>query len=112
MLTMLDSAVLRSTRYVEFPTVVSIAAVGLNIILNYALIFGHWGFPELGLAGAAYATLISRIVESVLIVGAVYRGKLPEAGGVKELSSFSKTRCVPFLRMITPIVLTELVWVL
>jgi Na+-driven multidrug efflux pump len=39
-----------------------------------------------------YATLISRIVESALIVGAVYRGKLPGAGGVKALSSFSKAR--------------------
>lgn len=76
--------------------IVSIAAVGMNIILNYALIFGHWGFPALGLAGAAYATLISRIVESALIVGAVYRGKLPGAGGIKELSLFSKTLCIPF----------------
>lgn len=112
MLTMLYSAVLRSTGHVKFPMAVSIAAVGLNIVLNYALIFGHWGFPELGLAGAAYATLISRIVESALIVGAVYRGKLPGAGGIKALSSFSKTRSIPFLRTIAPIVLTELVWVL
>ncbi|WP_339189416.1 MULTISPECIES: MATE family efflux transporter [unclassified Paenibacillus] len=112
MLTMLYSAVLRSSGHVKYPMIVSIAAVGMNIILNYALIFGHWGFPELGLAGAAYATLISRIVESALIVGAVYRGKLPGAGGIKELSSFSKALCIPFLRTIAPIVLTELVWVL
>lgn len=96
MLTMLYSAVLRSSGHVKYPMIVSIAAVGMNIILNYALIFGHWGFPELGLAGAAYATLISRIVESALIVGAVYRGKLPGAGGIKELSSFSKALCIPF----------------
>lgn len=112
MLTMLYSAVLRSTGHVKYPMFVSLAAVGLNIVLNYALIFGHWGFPELGLAGAAYATLISRIVESALIVGAVYRRKLPGAGGIKALSSFSKVRSVPFLRTITPIILTELVWVL
>lgn len=31
----------------------------LNVFLNYAMIFGHWGFPEMGIAGAAYSTLIS-----------------------------------------------------
>lgn len=112
MLTLLYSAVLRSTGHVKYPMGVSIAAVGLNIILNYAFIFGHFGFPELGLAGAAYATLISRIVESALIVGAVYRRKLPGSGGIKELSSFSKELSIPYLRIIAPIVLTELVWVL
>ncbi len=30
-----------------------------NIVLNYAMIFGHWGLPEMGIAGAAYATIIS-----------------------------------------------------
>lgn len=112
MLTMLYSAVLRSTGHVKYPMMVSVAAVGLNIVLNYALIFGHFGFPELGLAGAAYATLIARLIESALIVGAVYRGRLPGAGGIRELCSVSKVRSIPFLRTIAPIVLTELVWVL
>ncbi len=34
----------------------------LNILLNYAMIFGHFGFPEMGIAGAAYATLASGFV--------------------------------------------------
>ncbi|MCK6602153.1 MAG: MATE family efflux transporter [Bacteroidetes bacterium] len=38
-----------------------------NIILNYALIYGHWGFPELKLEGAAWATLVSRIIMLILI---------------------------------------------
>lgn len=39
----------------------------LNVGLNYLLIFGKFGFPELGLVGAGYATLISRIVMPILI---------------------------------------------
>jgi Na+-driven multidrug efflux pump len=38
-----------------------------NVLLNYLLIFGNLGFPELGVVGAAYATLISRILEFVLL---------------------------------------------
>lgn len=77
MLTMLYSAVLRSTTHVKLPMSVSLFAVGLNILLNYMLIFGKWGFPELGLEGAAIATSLSRAVECVMIVGAVYLFKLP-----------------------------------
>jgi MATE family multidrug resistance protein len=47
-----------------------ITGIGLlsNIVLNYALIFGHWGFSSMGLEGAAYATNISRIIMAVLMM--------------------------------------------
>lgn len=47
------------TRYPMYTTIV---ANILNIVFNYLLIFGKFGFPELGIVGAAYGTLISRIV--------------------------------------------------
>jgi len=42
----------------------------LNVILNYLLIFGHWGLPEMGAAGAALSSLISRVfmVFGILII--------------------------------------------
>ncbi|MHA7828480.1 MAG: MATE family efflux transporter, partial [Roseovarius sp.] len=36
---------------------ITVAAVGLNVVVNHALIFGNWGFPELGVRGAAIASL-------------------------------------------------------
>lgn len=48
---------------------ISIAANALNIFLNYLLIFGKWGFPELGLVGAGIATLISRVVMALMMAG-------------------------------------------
>lgn len=44
----------------KVPMIVSVSMNILNIILNYLLIFGKFGFPELGLLGAGIATLIAR----------------------------------------------------
>ncbi len=44
----------------------------LNILLNYLLIYGKFGFPELGLNGAGWATLISRVVMGLWMAGYVY----------------------------------------
>lgn len=50
------------------PMIVSIFANLLNVGLNYMLIYGKWGAPALGLNGAGYATLISRIVMFMLMI--------------------------------------------
>ena len=38
-----------------------------NIVFNYALIYGHWGFPQLGIAGAAWGTVASQYVQAILL---------------------------------------------
>jgi len=45
----------------------SLAAMPINILLNWLLIFGHWGFPRLELAGAGWATLITRTILFVVL---------------------------------------------
>lgn len=50
---------LSMTRYPMYATIV---ANILNVVFNYLLIFGKFGFPEMGIVGAAYGTLISRII--------------------------------------------------
>ena len=54
---------------------VTLAAVGLNIAVNWALIFGNWGFPELGAQGAAVATITIQVVSLILL--GLYAGLLP-----------------------------------
>ncbi len=51
------------------PMWIVLGANALNIFGNYLLIFGHWGMPELGLNGAGLATLVSRILSAMVMVG-------------------------------------------
>lgn len=50
------------------PMWIMIGGNAFNILGNYLLIFGHWGFPELGLMGAGLSTALSRVLMAVAIV--------------------------------------------
>ena len=56
----------------------SIAGNVTNVVLDYAMIFGHWGFPEMGIAGAAIATVISGFVAPAILFVLYFSPKLRE----------------------------------
>lgn len=62
------SSTLRETGETIMPMIAGVIAVFVNLVFNYLLIFGNFGFPQLGVIGAAVATLISRIVETVIVI--------------------------------------------
>ena len=70
------SSTLRETGVTLVPMGAGIAAVFVNLILNYILIFGHFGAPAMGVEGAALATVISRFVELTIV--AVWTHTHPE----------------------------------
>jgi len=51
----------------KYPMYATIIANFINILLNYLLIFGSWGFPKMGIVGAAVGTLISRIIMVIFL---------------------------------------------
>jgi len=61
------SSTLRECGQTKVPMVASVSAVLVNLIFNYILIFGHFGAPKMGVAGAAAATVLSRYVELVIV---------------------------------------------
>ena len=63
------SGTLRETGQTVVPMVGGIVAVLTNLVLNYVLIFGHFGAPAMGVRGAALATVISRFVELAVVAG-------------------------------------------
>lgn len=75
----LESA-LRSVGHANLPTVIGLLAVLLNAGLNALLIFGLFGFPELGVVGAALGTSIARVSQTLILFAVVrvkYRYILP-----------------------------------
>ena len=71
------SASLRSADKVVYPMAVTAVVNVLNIVGNYALIFGRWGCPQLGVEGAAIATAASRAVATVLLAVIHFRKHIP-----------------------------------
>lgn len=63
------SSTLRETGKAFVPMASGICAVFVNLFLNYVLIFGHFGAPEMGVNGAALATVISRFLELAIVAG-------------------------------------------
>lgn len=59
---------LRSVGTVKISFAISVVSLFINVGINYVLIFGKFGFPEMGIRGAAIGTLIARIVEFVIVV--------------------------------------------
>ncbi len=71
------SAALRSANKAIYPMMVAVLVNILNIIGNYSLIFGKFGFPELGVEGAAISTAFSRGVSMVILFVILFRKYIP-----------------------------------
>ena len=62
------SSISRECGETKIPMIGSIAAIGVNLVLDYGLIFGRLGMPNMGVAGAAVATLIAKSIEAAVVI--------------------------------------------
>lgn len=103
---------LRETGETALPMYASIASVFVNLIFNYLLIFGKFGFPMLGIAGAAYATVLSRYVELaiILIYTHTHIAKHPFASGLFSTLRIPGTIVREISIKGMPLLINELLW--
>lgn len=101
---------LRATQQTRLPLYASATALVTNTFLNYVLIFGKFGMPELGVKGAALATCIARLIEMCLILYVVFIRKNIIAGSFSEFFSYTKVLAVKIVKNALPTTANETLW--
>ena len=96
---------IRCMNHSEYPLFASGAAAVINTVLNFLLIFGHCGFPEMGVAGAAIASVISQLVNLIIMIW-LYR-KVCHFNFDMHMTG---TEWKQYIIMLTPLIMNELLW--
>lgn len=107
----------RSVERSKYPMFISFLVIIINTCLNYVLIFGKFGFPELGVDGAAIATVVARVFEFVIILFIYISPKNPVRSNIDDYRNvFYSPRTIaevkPFLLMAMPLCICDMVWAL
>jgi putative MATE family efflux protein len=100
----------KTTQQVRLPMVVSMVVFCSNTLINYVLIFGKFGLPALGVAGAAIGTVSARILESVIDVYFAFRRQNVFCGSVRSYFGWDPELIRRVIRNATPTTVNELLW--
>ena len=108
--TQLLLAALRSVEVVRIAMCLSVVTFFVNCGINYVLIYGRFGAPELGARGAAIGTLIARIIEcTVLIVFVVKKEKRLNLK-LKDYLQFDRVLCRDYFKITAPMLVVQGLW--
>ena len=112
MLTNVYTSTLRECGETVLPMRAGIIAVLVNLVFNYLLIYGKFGFPKLGIAGAAIATVLSRYIEMGIVIFRTHRGikKYPYFSGVYRTMRVPSSDAKRIIIKGTPLLMNETMW--
>lgn len=102
--------ILRSTGTVKISVLVYSVSLVVNFICNYALIFGKFGFPAMGIAGAAIATVFARFWETVIIGTYLFKYEKGINFSPKDLLRTDAGIVKLYMQHSAPVLLNEIVW--
>lgn len=103
---------LRSIERTQLPMWASLAGLIVNGILNAIFIFGLLGSPNMGIKGAALATLIARIVEFLIVITAIYTKVDVLKVKIRNMFELSKSLSSTLGKVTLPILTNEACWAL
>lgn len=109
-LTQLFLSMLRSVETVKIGFVINAVSLVVNISLNYMLIFGHFGCPELGVEGVAIATLTARYVEFIIVAFYVFRLDKKIKMRFRDLFVLDKTYIKDYIKTGMPLIGSSTSW--
>ena len=112
MLAQTYTSTLRESAETLVPMRAGLAAVATNLVFNWLLIFGHLGFPRMGVTGAAVATVISRYVELLIVALWTHRHpkRCPWAAGIYRTLAVPLPQVKRFFVKGFPLLLNEALW--
>lgn len=91
-------------------TFMSISTIIVNFCLNYCLIYGHFGAPELGIRGAAFATLTSRTVELIIVLVYILFIDKKLQMKMRDILQFNFEYLRDFVKVSTPVIASGILW--
>jgi putative MATE family efflux protein len=111
-LTQSYSSALRESGETALPMRASVIAVLVNLVFNYLLIFGKLGLPALGVKGAAIATVLSRVVELLVVVVTAHKhqDRFPFLKGLYRSARIAKDLAVNITIKGMPLFVNEFFW--
>ena len=101
---------LRSVGTVKVSVITYLTSLIVNTTLNYALIFGHFGAPALGIEGAAIATVIARGIEFVIAIIFMFCMEKKIALKLKNLFALDVTYMKDLIVNVLPVIFNEMLW--
>lgn len=104
------AVMIRCMDHAVYPLYAGIIAATVNTALNYVLIFGHFGFPALGVTGAAVASVISQLVNLLLTLIMFCRIRTSTGNRLYFSLSLGRDGYRQFIIMLLPILVNEFLW--
>ncbi|MCS7459200.1 MATE family efflux transporter [Paenibacillus doosanensis] len=103
-------ATLRSVETVKIGFILSSTTLIINVCLNYVLIYGHFGFPSLGVQGSAIATLSARMIELIIVCVFVKRYDRKIYLKLRDFFTIEMGLFKQYVKLGSPILMSNFIW--